>query len=174
MMRVSKQAGATLVVSLVMLIVLTLLVVAAIKSGSANLRIAGNTQVKTEANAAAQQAIEQVINTDFTSVPMAQTMTVNAGTANYTVEVSKPVCSNTVPIYSNDPSLNPSNEDDRLCFGDNPPVPVFGPDGKPLPTPATCNQQQWDVQADVTDGNTGVRVTQHQGISKRVYRSTSC
>lgn len=174
MNRISRQSGATLIVSLVMMVVLTLLVVTAIRSGSTNLRITGNTQVKVEANAAALQAVEQVINTDFTSVPAAQTVTVATGSTSYTVAVSVPVCNNTVPIYSNDASLDPNNSDDKLCFEDDPPPPIFDANGKPLPTPTKCNQQQWDVQADINDPNTGVRITQHQGVSKRLYLPTSC
>ena len=55
------QAGMTLVVSLIMLIVLTLLVVSAIRFGNINLKITGNAQTQAESAAAAQVAIEQVI-----------------------------------------------------------------------------------------------------------------
>lgn len=170
----SKQSGATLIVSLVMLVVLTLLVVAAIRSGSTNLRIAGNTQVKVEANAAAQQAIEQVINTDFTTTPVSQTVTVDMGATTYSVAVSTPVCNNTVPIYSDDPSLDHSDENDKLCFEENPPPPILDANGKPIPVETKCKSQQWEVQADITDPNSGVQVTQHQGVTKRTYLPTSC
>ena len=61
----NRQRGATLIVGLIMLIALTLLVVSAIRSGTTNLRIAGNTQIQEEAKAAAQQAIEQYISTNL-------------------------------------------------------------------------------------------------------------
>ena len=56
-----RQSGITLVVSLIMLVVLTLLVVSAIRFGNINLRIAGNAQTEAEASAATQVALEQML-----------------------------------------------------------------------------------------------------------------
>ncbi|MGH8830136.1 MAG: pilus assembly PilX family protein, partial [Polaromonas sp.] len=56
-----KQQGATLLVGMIMMVVLTLLVVFSLRSGNTNLRIAGNMQTQAEAAAATQQVIEQVI-----------------------------------------------------------------------------------------------------------------
>ena len=52
-MSARRQKGMTLVVALVMLVVLTLLVVSAIRFGNINLRIAGNAQSEAEATSAA-------------------------------------------------------------------------------------------------------------------------
>lgn len=72
------QTGTTLVVSLLMLIVLTLLAITAINTSSVDLRVAGNLQAQQEAEAAVQQAIEQVISSiaNF-NTPTAQTITIN-------------------------------------------------------------------------------------------------
>jgi hypothetical protein len=170
-----KQSGATLVVSLIMLVILTLLVVSAIRFSNTNLKIAGNMQVQAESTAAAQQAIEQVISTDFTSLSASQTITVNAGAVAYQVVVAKPACENTVPLMSDDPQLIPGDPNDMLCFGDSDPGDgPFGSDGKPIPKATKCNQQQWHVQADVTDPQSGAKITIHQGIAKRTYLPTPC
>jgi hypothetical protein len=174
----SKQSGATLVVSLIMLVILTLLVISAIRFGNTNLKIAGNMQVQAEISAAGQQAIEQVISdpvVDFTSLSASKTITVNAGAVAYQVTVAKPNCENTVPLMSDDPQLKPqSNADDALCVaGLDTDVP-FGPDGKPIPMATKCNQQQWHVQADVIDPQSGAKITIHQGIAKRTYIPTPC
>ncbi|MFC3111358.1 PilX N-terminal domain-containing pilus assembly protein [Undibacterium arcticum] len=173
-----RQSGATLVVSLIMLVVLTLLVVSAIRFGNTNLRVAGNMQVQTEVAAVAQQAIEQVIDADnpvdFTTTIAAQTIQVSTGPVSYDVHIAKPVCNITVPILSTDPSLNPNDVDDRKCIGDAAGDPPIGPDGNPIPNQTTCNQQQWEVQADVLDGRSGARISQHQGVARRTYIPTAC
>jgi Tfp pilus assembly protein PilX len=58
-----NQAGATLVVALLMLAVLALLGVNAVNNSTVNLRIIFNMQAHQNIEAAAQDAIEQVIGT---------------------------------------------------------------------------------------------------------------
>lgn len=166
----SRQSGATLIVSMIMLVVLTLLVVSAIRSSTTNLRIAGNMQVEGEATAAAQQAIEQVIDGDFTAVAGAQDVTVTMGAVDYTVHVTKPTCSNTEPVTD----LKPDNLADQLCFGDSDALPVVDSTGRQIFTASKCKNQVWEVQADVTDSNTGTKKSAVQGIAKRTYLPTDC
>ena len=83
-----QQHGSTLLVALIMLVLLTLVAVSAINSTTSSVQMVGNAQFREEANAAAQQAIEQVLSTpDFmTTPPVAQNIDVNRdGTADYTV-----------------------------------------------------------------------------------------
>ena len=89
-----------MVIGMIMLILLTLMVVSAINSGSVNLRIAGNMQVEDEARATAQKAIESFVSTYSNFYPtLAGPVTANydinndtAGTLFYSVTVAKPVC----------------------------------------------------------------------------------
>lgn len=83
------QLGATLLVSLIMLVVLTLFAVAGFNLSSVNLKISGNFQQQRLIEGSVQQAIEQVISaaTAFT-VPVAQTIVVNG----ISVAVTIPVC----------------------------------------------------------------------------------
>ena len=58
-----REAGATLLVTLVMLIMLTLFAISAMNTSLVNLRLAGNMQQRTEALDATQRAIETAIST---------------------------------------------------------------------------------------------------------------
>lgn len=86
----TRQEGAALLVSLVMLVILTLFVITAINMTSVNLKIVGNEQSRAAMEANAQQAIEQVISSGaaFNLAPAAQTVTVNG----MVVSVRAPVC----------------------------------------------------------------------------------
>ncbi|AQV92780.1 hypothetical protein BJN34_02600 [Cupriavidus necator] len=146
-----KEAGISLVVGLVMLVVLTLLVVSAVRMGSASLRIAGNHQTKSEATAAAQQAIEKIVGsvTNFYT-PAAQSFDIdinNDGAADYTVTTSAPSCLQTVAAdgYSSD-------------FAASAPQDTF-----------------WDIAAVATDKRgSGVSVTVHQGVKVRMDSTATC
>jgi hypothetical protein len=163
--RYERQRGATLLVALIMLVVLTLFVVSAISSSNTNLRIAGNMQIQNESAAAAQQAIEQVISSiAFTTSTTAQNIPVdvnNDGTAEYTVTV-QPVCLSSVPIRNSE--LDPNNPSDLSCMGSG-----FG---QPI---SMCYKQQWDIQATVRDSHgASVAEPQHQGVFVRVPADTAC
>ncbi|TLY59071.1 MAG: hypothetical protein E6K48_12365 [Gammaproteobacteria bacterium] len=56
-----RQRGATLIVSLIMLLLITLLAVSSFTLGKANLQIVGNMQQRNQAFAAAQGAVAAVI-----------------------------------------------------------------------------------------------------------------
>lgn len=89
------QQGATLIVGLVMLALITVLVTSAFTLSSTNLKSVGNMQFRSEAIAAINKAIEQVMASPFTVAPTAQEITVdinNDGATNYTVAVAAPVC----------------------------------------------------------------------------------
>jgi Tfp pilus assembly protein PilX len=170
------QRGMTLIVSLIMLVVLTLLVVSAIRFGNINLRIAGNTQVQSEATAAAQVGVEQTVasavaGTSLSSMP-ATTTTISTGAVSYSVAVAKPVCNTTVNI---DPTtLDPSKAVDRPCFGAGDTDKLIDSTGKLTTAPTECKSQQWDISASVGDGSSGTSVTILQGAALRVGAQVSC
>lgn len=78
------QDGATLIVALVMLVLLTMLAVSAINLSTTNLKIVGNMQAQKYMDAAAQEAIEQVMSTSDTFTAPA-TATVSTTMGNVTV-----------------------------------------------------------------------------------------
>lgn len=174
-----KQKGATLLVGMIMLVVLTLLVVFAIRSGNTNLRIAGNMQAQAETGAAAQQAIEQVIEeiklpaTDISQIK-AQTLTIPVGNSTYNVNVQamSDKCLVEVPVLNAD--LNPTNPNDVPCFESPDEDKAIKADGKLTTKPSACKTQQWEIEAGVSDANTGANVTHVQGISIRVPATVTC
>jgi Tfp pilus assembly protein PilX len=144
-----RESGATLVITLVMLLALTMLVVSAIRSGGAHLRITGNMQAQAEATTAAQQAIEQVLSSDaIFKTPAGQTVTVG----NYSVSVLTPVCKMKRAVEnggSGDP--NPNMYQDGVIVN-NDVVDTF-----------------WDVPVTVDDASvTGVKIEAHQGVRIRL------
>jgi Tfp pilus assembly protein PilX len=172
-----KQGGFVLVTALIFLVILTLLVVSAIRVGNSELRIAGNTQVKEEALAAAQQATEQIISTNFTTDPTAKTINVDInkdGTTDYIVTVPAQTCTTTKSLLNAD--LDSNVAADRPCVSSSTAQNTgLMVDGAPAATGQSwCNQQKWEVQAQVADVVTGAAVTTHQGVSMRTVAGTGC
>ena len=146
-----RQRGVALVIGMIMLVLITLLVVSAINSGSVNLRIAGNMQAEEGARAVAQQAIEQFIGvySNFYPTPTAMTATSpnfdinNDGTKEYTVSIAAPTCklaAKQVPGKSVD-CINGAR------------AGLF------------CWDTLWEVVATATDAKTGVSQVVTQGVS---------
>lgn len=173
---VSKQKGATLLVGMIMLVVLTLLVVFAIRSGNTNLKIAGNMQSQAEAGAVAQQAIEGVIEQvkivgDFTTIKLpAAEVTVN--NVAYAVTLAPMKCNVDVPVLNSE--LDPANANDVPCFENPDDDKAIKSDGTLTSKPSACRTQQWEIEATVIDDNSGASVTQTQGISVRVPATVTC
>jgi Tfp pilus assembly protein PilX len=172
-----NQTGLTLVMSLIMLIVLTLLVVSAIRFSNINLRLAGNAQTQAESAAAAQVAIEQVIQsvlagtTNLSSVATTTT-TVSTGGASYTVTVSKPKCNMNQNVDTT--TLDPSKASDRACFGLGSNEAMMTSSGGLTSGPSACKDQMWDIAASVGDTASGSNVNMLQGVSLRVGAEVSC
>jgi hypothetical protein len=172
-----RQSGITLVVSLIMLIVLTLLVVSAIRFGNINLRIAGNAQTQVEAEAATQVAIEKTIElmkiaTKVDNVQAQPALVVSTGGTTYKISVTKPACTLSNNVVTT--MLDKDKPEDRGCFGSGNVDPVFDKDGKPIPQPTECKDQTWEVAAAVTNDNAGSSLSMVQGVSLRVGSEVQC
>lgn len=172
-----SQTGITLVMSLIMLVVLTLLVVSAIRFGNINLKIAGNAQVEAEASAATQVAIEKMIlqvsaATDIGTVP-AQSFAVSTGGGTYTVAVRAPVCNLSRNILTTE--LDPGNVNDRPCYENPDTDAIFDANNKKPAGPTACKDQQWDIGATYDDtSSSGAKVSMLQGMSIRVGAQVQC
>lgn len=169
-----KQRGSTLLVALVMLMLLTLVALSAMNASTTNIEVVGNAQLREEANAAAQQAIEQVISSNFTLSPASSVVAVNVGGTSYIATVAVPTCKNTVPILNSD--LDESNPLDEDCFGgaSSPNVGMENASGVVSTAPSSCLKQTWDVNATVNNSDTGANADVHQGVSLRVPVGTNC
>ena len=173
-----RERGMTLVIALVMLVVLTLLVVSAIRFSSINLRIAGNVQSETEAASAAQLAVEQTVktmidSTNISAIPQQPALSVSTGGQTYQVKVEKPGCVFNKPVNTAD--LDPSRPGDLVCFesGDTEKLVTAGNSLTTVPT--ACKDQQWDVAASVNDSTaSGAAVSVLQGVAVRVGAEVQC
>ena len=173
-----NQRGSTLLVALVMLVLLTLMAISAINSTTSSIQLVGNAQYREEANAAAQQAIENVISSNFTANPTAAATAASTavafGAASYNVTVATPICTSSVAITNSE--LNRNVAADKFCFnGTGSGQVIFLADGTVTSTdPSWCRKQKWDISAIVDDANTGANTTLHQGVFTKVPVGTGC
>ena len=137
----TNQKGAVLLVALIMLVVFTLMALSGVNSSTASLRIAGNMQSQTEVAAAAQRALEQVLDqasnfqyaTD--SPPPSQVITVSSGGIDYQVTVV------------------------LQCLGAQP-----APGYSAAFAASAPSESFWDVRATALDPRSGAAQVAHQGV----------
>ena len=144
-----SQSGATLIVGLIMLVLITVIVLSAFTFSSSNLKSVGNMQIREEALAAANLATEQVIASPFTDAPTAQEINVDInkdGINDYVVVVEAPTCIKAVIASS------PGNT--QIGFN-------TGGGG------STWNTE-WDINSRVTDTASGASVQIRQGVRARL------
>lgn len=144
-----SQRGATLIVGLIMLVLITLIVLSAYTFSSSNLKSVGNMQIREEALAAANLATEQVIASPFTDAPTRQEINVDInkdGINDYVVVVEAPTCIKAVIASS------PGNT--QIGFN-------TGGGG------STWNTE-WDINSRVTDTASGASVQIRQGVRVQI------
>lgn len=141
-----RQSGATLIVGLIMLVLVTLMMVTAFMLSSTNLKSVGNMQSRDESAAATNAAIEEVVSDAANFVtPAASTVTVGS----YSVSVAAPECLYQIPI-----EINSSGDQNPGIYIEG--VVASGASG--------FVETYWDITATVNDGISGTRVETHQGI----------
>lgn len=157
-----RNRGAALPVGLIMLVLITLMLLAALNLSTTNFRAVGNMQFRDEAISAANLAIEQVItNNDFTAAPVADSVTVDLdddGTPDYTVTIAAPVCMSAT--QANQPLLSEESLGPAMSVSSN-------------------WNTVWDVDATVTEADNpgGANVRVHAGVRAlltQVQKNTSC
>lgn len=182
----SRQRGATLVVALIFLVLLSLFAFNAFNSSSTNVRVVNNQQMRQEAMSAAQTAIEAVISTTTFSISPSAVATTpinvdidNNGSVDYAVSMSpQPNCYRVRPIKTTE--LNPNIPDDNTCIFSNGSGQNFGIDVTNAPVSSgdsLCSNTEWNLRALVTDTRTGTSVAVNQGVGLRVRSSdalTNC
>ena len=172
-----RQRGVTLLVAMVFLVIITVLVASAIKVNMTNSKIVGNLQIQRESDAAAQQAIETVIGSDFVNMPTASTHTIdinNSGKAGYTytVNVPAPTCIGSKPIKLSELDLN--NAAERPCTTSLS-AQNTGLVGNSSSGDSLCSNSLWNVSATpilVDSGKPGA--TTSQGIAMLVAAGSGC
>jgi Tfp pilus assembly protein PilX len=102
--RAQRQSGViTIFIAMIMLILITLLVVAAFSISTTNLRAVGNVQARDEAIAAAQNVIEQIMGEDIvlSNARINDEVDINGdGVFDYLVNVPEPVCVRATQVSS--------------------------------------------------------------------------
>lgn len=172
----ARQRGATLAVALIFLVLMSLFAVSAFLGSSTNLRVVGNMQVRQEALAAAQVAIEQTISgIQFAEAPAAVAGNpVNVDTdgnsvTDYVVRMTpQPACYRVKPIKNSE--LNVNVAADLTCIRSG---VVTNPgqdatEAAALADNSLCANTEWNLRAEVTDARTGAVVAVNQGVAVRV------
>ena len=155
--KLHAQRGAVLVVGLIVLMLITLMVTAAFKFSTYNLKAVGNMQSHNEAIAAANKAIEQTVSSwTFATAPAAHEFNLDVnqdGNSDYTVQVAAPTCVRATPMR-----VGGSKGDDCTAQAN---------------ATTTCNSALaaatkfnvvWDVQATAS-ARDGTYVRVRQGVS---------
>lgn len=175
------QRGATLLISLIMLVILTLFAISAINLSTTNLSIVGNMQARMEVEAAGKQAIEQVLSSaDNFLNPAQKNIDIdinNDGAADFTANVDKPSCYSSKPLTNADLTPAPPatiSAKDQVCISSSqdPGTGVYIANASSAPS--WCYDQKWEVKSSVTDPRTSAQIVQHQGVSLRVPAGTAC
>jgi len=148
-----RQSGTTLLIALIFLVILTLFAVSGMNTGVINLRTANNAQMIVEAEYAAQQQIEAVLNsvTPFMSGVLGIATTTNVdvngdGVTDFVVVTQPPVCLSMVPAPGYSYEFAASAPKDSV----------------------------WQVTASASDSVFGASSTLRQGIKIRLPVNATC
>jgi hypothetical protein len=177
------QHGATLLVTMIMLIMLTLFAISAMNTSTVNLIMVGNMQARTEALDATQATIDSVISTtQFVETPtnaIAGCAGPNSvctdlngdGNPEYVTTLTPaPQCVQARAIRTDE--LNPDIQDDLACFvQQNPGLAAIS--GATTAGQSLCGQTVWEITArtlaaGTTVATSTVNVTATQGVGVRI------
>lgn len=172
-----RQRGATLVVALIMLVLVTLFALSSVKTATTSLMVTGNMQAKSEALNAAQETIEAVISTpQFIASPANAVINPCAGPNTRCTDVSgdgapeylttlapQPVCMSAKPIKNE--ALNLALAEDLGCTAGQ--QQQFGVAGA-VTGNSLCASSVWEISAQTQGLNSGANVTVRQGIGVRI------
>lgn len=175
-----RQRGATLIVSLIMLVLITLLAVSSFSLGKGNVQIVGNMQQRSQIFAAAQQAVATTISnrqftltpTNFIPAPCTANNTVCVGVngdGNPDINVLlTATCDSILPITVTQALNDPTLTNCVIGAGQNT-GQVGATNGNSM-----CSHSVWEVQASATDTLTGANAVIDQGVGVLVPATTVC
>jgi Tfp pilus assembly protein PilX len=158
-----RQGGATLLVALVMLVMLTLFAVTMIRSGNVGLKVVGNQQTQKLMEAAAAQAVEQVVSNlgNFDAINVVAP----------TTTVAQRVCINSTTPVVIPPATCPSGT--QVDVAPVRCISTVRSQYDSLTAPMATYDNVWEIITTVTDSLTGARAVYHQGVKIRML-SNSC
>ena len=161
-----NQKGATLLIGLIMLVLLTLMAVTSFNLGKSNLQIVGNMQFRSEAEHAAEEAVELAISTPSSvTVPSTSSVDVNAdGTPDVSVTITPTL------VQANIQKNNTPGLDLGCTLGQSQAFGIVGAaTGNSL-----CASTLYDLKAVAKEAATNASVELHQGVSITVPADTVC
>lgn len=168
------QRGSTLLIGLIMLVLLTLMGLAAVNTATSNLKVVGNMQYQQEALGAAQVAINRVMSkgsyfSDPSTAPTSDAVDVTGnGTADYTITLAQPCILSTKDILVSELSL--TNADDLLCLSSST-VKNAGIMGQATgAAKSDCANVTWRINAAVNDASTKAAVSLTQAARQKMDR----
>lgn len=142
-----SQRGATLLITLILLVMITLFVTSMIQLSSTNLKVVGNMQSQRALESSAQQAVEGSISSitffndaiGSTGQWPSGTTSVNQTVNGYTVAIARPTCirSTTATGYSATSNISPEDTN-------------------------------WEIASSATDSVTGAQINMVQGVKMRL------
>ena len=165
-----RQRGATLIIGLIMLVLLTLMAVSSFNLGKSNLQIVGNMQYRNETLRAAQQAVEAAISLPAAvSVPSTSNIDVNGdGSADVVVNITPTLLQAQVKKNS---ALDLSKASEIGCSLGA--AQAFGIEGAATGN-SLCAAALYDLRVVATEASTNSRVEMHQGVSLQVPADSVC
>lgn len=181
-----RQAGATLLVSMIFLVLMTLFAVTTFNIGKGNLQVVDNRQRHNEAMAAAQEAIEDATSTTRLfespnniylkpcSGSNTKCMDTNGdGKTDVVVRLTPaPNCVKAATVKNI--SLDVTKSDDAGCLVGA--AQSFGVAGA-VTGDSLCSDSLWEINAEAVDTQTQAKVVVTQGVAVRVSTdniATSC
>ena len=183
----NRQQGATLLVAMIMLVLITLVVINTVNLGSGSVQTVSNMQSRNQAAAAAEETLQSAISSKrFFETPSTVFATPCNGSYNakcidtngdsvpdITVTLTpNPTCVQAKVIPNGE--LIMTDEDERNC-ATPPPQESFGMGG--LPDNSECARSMWEIQAQANDLITQASVKVTQGVAVLVKKNdvdTSC
>lgn len=169
-----QEQGAILIVSIIILVVLTMLGLAAIRLTTTNLLAVNNMQARQDAISAGQAVINEVLSTALTDGDgnlkadfggVAKNYTYDAGGGKtYTVTVATPCLKSISPVLNREvPPLEAVNAGYRTCRSSEAVAGTVFVEGGADPTKGNCFHTIWQVGATVGSGFLGARTEMVQG-----------
>ena len=158
-----KQEGATLLVGLIMLILLTLMAISSFNLGKGNLQIVSNMQFRNETVRTAEKAVEIAISTP-TGVSLATT----TSTAGFNVSVTPTLVQAHVKKNSVIDIYDPAQQGCTLGAAQ-----TFGVDGAATGN-SLCAATLYNLRVSAVDTKTNASVVIDQGVSVQVPADKVC
>lgn len=181
-----RQRGATLIVTLVMLIMLTLFAISAMNTSTTNLQVVGNMQMRHEGLRATQEAIEATLSTtQFLATPLdavanpcgvQNTLCTDLngdGVPDLTTRLTPaPACKQARVIKVSELSIAGPNSEDVGCLQAQQ-QGTFAVAGAQTSGDSLCGQTVWEITAQTLNSGAGtatsdVNVSATQGVGVRM------